>query len=89
MGTKLLAVLSVVVGGIGAVIELLVAFGVDVTQPQQNAIGRVAALLLLVVGAWLHPAVPVGVKKILNGTVQQTLTLLAIVVAIVMLVLLL
>lgn len=57
---KVLAALGVLVGGLGAVVELLVAFGVNITQPEQNAIGRVGSLALLVLGVWFHPSIPVG-----------------------------
>lgn len=58
--TKALAALGIIVGGLGAILELLVAFGVNVSQPEQNAIGRVAALVLVVLGVWFHPSIPVG-----------------------------
>lgn len=59
-GTKILAVLSVLVGGAGTVLSLLVAFGVDITPDQHTAIVAAGSLLLLVVGAMLHPSVPIG-----------------------------
>lgn len=58
--TKLLAILAILVGGADAIFSLLVAFGVNITPDQHTAIGAVAGLLLLVLGAWTHPSVPLG-----------------------------
>lgn len=62
MGTKVLAVLSVLVGGAGVILTALVAFGVNITPDQHTAIVGLGSLLLLVVGAWVHPDIPVGAK---------------------------
>lgn len=59
---KAIAVLGILVGGLASVLELLVAFGVDISADRQTAISAVAGLLLLVVSAWFHPSVPVGKK---------------------------
>lgn len=59
---RILATLGVLVGGLDSVLALLVAFGVHITPDQHTAIASVSGLLLLVVGAWLHPDVPVGNK---------------------------
>ena len=58
--TKILAALAIVVGGIDTVLTVLTAFGVDLSDTQRGAIGGLASLLLLVVGVWFHPSVPVG-----------------------------
>lgn len=56
---RILAVLSVLVGGAGVVLSLLIAFGVNITPDQHTAIIAAASLLLLVVGAVLHPDIPI------------------------------
>lgn len=58
--TKLFAALGIIVGGLDAILQLGVAFGVHVTPDQHTAIGSVAGLLLLVLGVWFHPSTPVG-----------------------------
>jgi formate-dependent nitrite reductase membrane component NrfD len=60
MSTKVLSVLSVIVGGLGVILTALVAFGVNVSPDQHTAIVGLGSLLLLVVGAWAHPDIPVG-----------------------------
>jgi hypothetical protein len=60
---RILGVLSVVVGGLGTLLSLLIAFGVDVTPDQHTAIVAAGSLLLLIVGAVLHPDVPIGPTK--------------------------
>ncbi len=57
---RILAVLSVLVGGAGTVLSLLIAFGVNITPDQHTAIVAAGSLLLLVVGAVLHPDIPIG-----------------------------
>lgn len=58
--SKLLAALGIIVGGADTVFALLVAFGVNITPDQHTAIAAIGGLLLLVLGVWFHPAVPVG-----------------------------
>ena len=58
--SQILGTLSILVGGIGVILALLIAFGVDITPDQHTAIESAGALLLLVAGLWLHPNVPVG-----------------------------
>lgn len=48
-----LAALGIIVGGIGAILSLLIAFGVDITPDQHTAIVSVVSLLLLALGALL------------------------------------
>jgi len=57
---KVMAALAILVGGLDAVLQLGVAFGVHVTPDQHTAIGSVAGLALLVLGVWFHPSVPIG-----------------------------
>jgi hypothetical protein len=58
--SKTVAALAIVVGGAASIFELLVAFGVHLTQHQQTAIATVAGLGLSVLGVWFHPSTPVG-----------------------------
>lgn len=58
--TRLLASASVISGLVVAVLGLLVAFGVHITPDQHTAIEGVVAAILVVLGAWFHPDVPVG-----------------------------
>jgi hypothetical protein len=60
---RLLGVLSVIVGGAGTILSLLIAFGVDISPDQHTAIVAAGSLLLLIVGAVLHPDIPVGPTK--------------------------
>ena len=55
-----MALLGIIVGGLSSILELLVAFGIDLSPDRQTAISAVAGLVLLAVGAWFHPTVPVG-----------------------------
>ena len=58
--SKAFAALSILVGGLGTVLSLCVAFGVEITPDQHSALLAVGSLALLVVGVWFHPAVPIG-----------------------------
>jgi hypothetical protein len=60
---KVMAALGIVAGGLATIFSLLDAFGVALTSGQQNAIGGVAGLILLVLGVWFHPDIAVGAKK--------------------------
>ena len=57
---NLFAALSILIGGLGTVLTLLVAFGIHITPDQHTAIIGVGSLALLIVGVWFHPAVPIG-----------------------------
>lgn len=61
--TKIFAALSILVGGLGTLLGLLVAFGAHVSPDQHTAIIAAGSLLLLVAGVWLHPDIPVGNKS--------------------------
>lgn len=60
MRDKIIALVGVLVGGVGTVLALLDAYGLDVTPDQKEAIAGVASLVLLAVSAWFHPNIPVG-----------------------------
>lgn len=62
MTTKILATLTAIVGGIAVVYSVLGAFGIEVSQDQQDAVSGLLGLILIVAGIWLHPSVPVGVQ---------------------------
>lgn len=61
--SKILAALGIIVGGASSIFSLLTAFGVDITPDQHTAIVAVAGVLMLVLGLWFHPAVPIGEQK--------------------------
>jgi uridylate kinase len=53
--------IAIVVGGLSVIDDFLAAFGIyDLSDAQNGALGAVAGLVLLVVGVWFHPSVPVG-----------------------------
>ena len=53
-----IALLGVLVGGIGTILAALNAFGVDLSEDQQKSIAGLGSLLLLLVSAWLSPDIP-------------------------------
>lgn len=57
---QILGALAVIVGGLGTILSLLIAFGVNISPDQHTAIIAAGSLLLLIVGAVLHPNVPIG-----------------------------
>ena len=57
---RIVSIVGIVVGGTSTILQLLVAFGVAITDAQMSAIGGVAGLVLLIVSAWFNPDVPVG-----------------------------
>jgi hypothetical protein len=59
-GTKILATLTAIVGGIASVYALLTAAGVEISTALQDGITGVLGLLLVIAGLWFHPSVPVG-----------------------------
>ena len=63
MSARILGVLGILVGGAGAILSLLVAFGVDISPDQHEAILAFLSLLMLALGAWVHPDVPVGTTE--------------------------
>jgi hypothetical protein len=60
LSANIVGSLSILVGGIGVILSLLIAFGVNITPDQHTAIEAFGALLLLIAGLWLHPKVPIG-----------------------------
>lgn len=66
MQQKVLASLTAIVGGLGAIFGLLIATGVDMSDELQGAITAVAGLALVVVGIWLNPSVGIGDPSV-NG----------------------
>jgi hypothetical protein len=60
MSMKIVAVLTALVGGLGIILSAAEAFGLDLSANQSEAIIGLGSLFLLVLGAWLHPDVPLG-----------------------------
>lgn len=56
----IVSALGILVGGLGTVLSLLVAFGVNITPDQHTAIIAVGSLLLLILGVFLNPSIPLG-----------------------------
>lgn len=59
MSARFVSIVGILVGGIASILQLLSAFGMDLSDDQQVAIGSVAGLVLLVVSALFNPDVPV------------------------------
>lgn len=60
VGSKILASLAAVVGGIQVVYVFLLAVGVDMSQQLQDATTGLLGLVLIVAGIWFHPSTPIG-----------------------------
>jgi len=58
--TKVAANSTLVIAFVTALVALLTAFGVNITQDQLEAIVGVIAAALALLGLWFHPGVPVG-----------------------------
>jgi uncharacterized membrane protein len=58
--SKLAANATLVVALLQAILLLLVAFGVNVTSDQKEAVIGVTTALLAIVGVYFHPSIPVG-----------------------------
>lgn len=57
---NVVASLGILVGGLGVILSLLIAFGVNITPDQHTSIEAVASLLMLVLGVFLHKNIPLG-----------------------------
>lgn len=60
MTSKVLATITAVVGSIAVFYSIFAAFGVELSQAQQEAITGFAGIVLVVAGIWLHPSTPLG-----------------------------
>jgi hypothetical protein len=58
--SKLAANLTIILGAVGALTTLLIAFGVHITADQTAAINGAVSAAVAVVGVWFHPGIPVG-----------------------------
>lgn len=58
--SKLAANVTLVLAALGALLTLLVAFGVNISPDQHTAIDGAAAAVLALLGIYFHPATPVG-----------------------------
>lgn len=63
MTTKILASFTAIVGGLTVVYSFLGAWGIELSQNQQDATSGILGLALVVAGLWLHPGVPIGVQE--------------------------
>ena len=59
MSARFVTVVGIIVGGTASILQLLNAFGMNLSDAQQTAIASVAGLVLLVVSALFSPDVPV------------------------------
>lgn len=72
MTTKVLATLTALVGAVSVIYSLLGAFGIELTQDQQDAVGAALGIVLVVAGIWLHPDTPLGVQEAPSDTGNLT-----------------
>lgn len=63
MSARFVTIVGILVGGITVILQVLTAFGVDLSADQQTAIASAAGLVLLVVSALFNPDVPVATPK--------------------------
>ncbi len=63
MGARILATLTILIGGIGIILALFNAFGMDLSEDQQKSISAVLGLVLTIAGVWFHPDIPVGTTE--------------------------
>jgi uncharacterized membrane protein len=57
---KLVANVTLLLAALGALLTLLIAFGVQISPDQHTAIVGFASAALAVLGVWFHPDIPVG-----------------------------
>lgn len=58
--SKFVANTTIVLALLGALEQLLIAFGVNITPDQHTAIDGIAAAALALLGIYFHPSIPVG-----------------------------
>jgi hypothetical protein len=59
VSARFVTIVGILVGATATILQLLVAFGIDITPDQQTAIAAVAGVVLLVVSALFSPDVPI------------------------------
>jgi hypothetical protein len=59
LSARLVTVVGILVGGAASILQLLNAFGLEISEEQQTAIAAVSGLVLLIVSALFSPDVPV------------------------------
>ena len=60
MNDKTVGAASAASGIVVALLAIVEAFGVHLTPDQVAAVQALVGALLVVVGAWVHPSVPIG-----------------------------
>ena len=63
MSARFVTIVGILVGGIASILQLLNAFGMELSEDQQTAIAAVAGLVLLIVSALFSPDVPVPMPE--------------------------
>jgi len=61
--SKVLAAIGIVIGSLSIIDDFLVAFNIyDLSDAQTGALGSLGGFLLLILGVWFHPSIPVGAE---------------------------
>lgn len=63
MSARFVTIVGILVGGTATVLQLLTAFGLELSDDQQTAIASAAGLVLLIVSALFNPDVPIEAPK--------------------------